>query len=74
MKEEAAAAASVVEEEEAAVSGQAVQERCTKLLVLTAARKLKYPSFPLPTVPYIARNVTRSINQRDSNWYTDFLD
>lgn len=59
MKEKAVSAA----EEE--VSDQAVQERCTKQLAQTAARKPKYHSYHLATDLFTAENATRNINQKD---------
>ena len=41
------------------------QEKCIKQLVLTANRKLRYLLYHLVTDPFIAGNVTQSINQRD---------
>jgi len=60
MKEEAASA-----KEEVALD-QAVRERCTKQLVRTVVRKLKYLSSHPATDRYTARNATRNINQRDN--------
>jgi hypothetical protein len=40
-------------------------EKCTKQLVQTANRKLKYPSSHQVTDRYIAGNATRTIDQRD---------
>ena len=56
-------------EEAASVAAEASvpadQEKCIKQHVLTAIRKLKYPSCHQVTDPYIAGNVIRSTSQRD---------
>jgi hypothetical protein len=49
----------------AAVSDQAVQEKCTRQLALTANRKPKYLLYHPATDLYIAGNATRNINHRD---------
>jgi hypothetical protein len=49
----------------AEVSDPADQEKCIKQLVLTANRKQRYLLYHLVTDPFIAGNVTQSINQRD---------
>ena len=54
--------------EEAAVSDQAVQERCIRQLVQTAIRKPKYLSSHPVIDRYTAENATRNINQRDINF------
>lgn len=41
------------------------QEKCIKLHVQTAARKLRYHLFPQATDLCIAGNATKVINQRD---------
>jgi hypothetical protein len=41
------------------------QEKCTRQLVLTANRKLKYLLYHQATDPFIVGNATQSINQRD---------
>ncbi len=63
MTEEAVSAAA--EAVAAEVSDPADQEKCTKQLVLTANRKQRYLLYHLVTDPFIAGNVTQSINQRD---------
>jgi len=45
-----------------------VPEKCSKQPVLTANRKLKYLSSHLATDLYIARNATRTIDQRDNKY------
>lgn len=41
------------------------QEKCTKQLVLIVNRKQRYLLYHQATDPFIAGNVTQSINQRD---------
>jgi hypothetical protein len=60
MKEEAASA-----KKEVALD-RAVRERCTKQLVQTVVKKLKYLSSHPATDRYTVRNATRNINQRDN--------
>lgn len=50
---------------EAVASDQVVREKCTKQLVQTVNRKLKYLSCHPVTGQYIAENATRSIDQLD---------
>ena len=52
-------------EEAAEVSDQAVQEKCTKQLALTANRRPKYLLYHPVTDLYIAGNATRNTNHRD---------
>jgi hypothetical protein len=54
-----------VEAVEAVVSGQQVQERCTKQLAPTANRKPRYLSYQPATGLYTAENATRSTDQQD---------
>ncbi len=60
MTEEAVSAAVAAE-----VSDPADQEKCIKQLVQIAVRKQRYLLYHLVTDPFIAGNVTQSINQRD---------
>jgi len=60
------------EAEVAAVSDQAVQEKCTRQLALTANRKPKYLSSHPATDLYIAGIATRNINRRDIELIDDF--
>ena len=53
----------------AAVSDQAVQEKCTRQLALTANRKPKYLLYHPATDLYIAGNATRNINHRDIKFH-----
>jgi hypothetical protein len=50
---------------EAVASDQVVQEKCTKQLVQTVSRKLKYLSCHPVTGQYTAENATRSTDQLD---------
>ena len=60
------------EAEVAAVSDQAVQEKCTRQPVQTAVRKLKYLSSHPETDLYIAGIATRNINHRDIELIDEF--
>jgi len=59
---------------EAAVSGQAVQEKCTKRSAQTATRKQRYHSFHPATGLYTAGNATRTTDlQKDINLWSSLL-
>lgn len=60
--------AETVEAAVAAVSDQAVQEKCTKQHALTANRKPKYLSSHPATDLYTAGNASRSTDQQDTSY------